>query len=253
MASRRFFVERVHASGDLIELFGSDAHKIVHVLRMQSGDTIEVIDSAAHAFTARLEIEREHVRAQLGTVLETAAAMRLQVDVAQGLPKGQKMDFVVEKLTELGVATVFPLQSERAVVRDFGASKLERWRRLAKAAAQQCGRTDVPRISAVLEFGDLLARFGEYDYVLFAWEVVQKVSLRNVLPKALDGVSRLLLVIGPEGGFSHAEAEAAAASGAHLISLGPRILRTETAALVLLAIVNYALDAREPEKPGATS
>lgn len=242
MGARRFFVGKVHASGDETDIVGSDAHKIRDVLRLQSGDSIEVIDSAAHAFAATLEIKRDRVRAQLVAPLQAVPSARIQVDVAQGLPKGQKLDFIVEKLTELGVASLLPFQSERAIVRDLSTLKLERLRRLARTAAQQSGRLDVPRISSSLIFDELLTHFSEYDRVLFAWEVAQNQRLCDVLPDVLAGANRLLLVIGPEGGFSHSEAEAAAAAGGHLISLGPRILRCETAALVLLALVNYTTE-----------
>ncbi len=238
MGARRFFVADTHASGDLVAIEGSDAHKIVHVLRLRAGDAIELVDSAAHVFDAILRVEGERVQALLGAT-QTPHRQTLVVDVAQGVPKGQKMDFVVEKLTELGVATLLPLVSERTVVRDVGDAKLERWRRLARSAAQQSGRVDIPQVTQALGFADVLARFRDYDTVLMPWEVAEPQALRERLPALLAGAQRVLVLIGPEGGFSHDEAARARDAGAHLISLGRRILRTETAALATLAVLEF--------------
>ncbi|MDE2481208.1 MAG: 16S rRNA (uracil(1498)-N(3))-methyltransferase [bacterium] len=239
MGARRFFVENAHALGDLVPIVGSDAHKIVHVLRLRDGDSIELVDSSAHAFDAKLEIAGERVGARLERVREAAPRDGVVVDVAQGVPKGQKMDFVVEKLTELGVAEILPLVSERTVVRDVGDAKLERWRRLARGAAQQSGRSDIPAVAEPIAFDELLARMGSYDLVLLPWEVAEPENLRERLARLLAEASRVLVVIGPEGGFSHAEAERAQAAGAQLVSLGSRILRSETAGLVTLVLVRH--------------
>jgi 16S rRNA (uracil1498-N3)-methyltransferase len=241
MASR-FFVEGKHEKGDVVELDGGDAHKIVHVLRMREGDEIEIVDSAAQRFSAALAIDGRSVRAMLSERKASARRVLPQITVAQGVPKGQKMDFVVEKLTELGAARIIPLQSERTVVTDVGENKLERWRRLAKTAAQQCGRDDIPEIVPPQRFADLCASFANYDLVLFPWELAAGAPLRERLPELVAAATSILIAIGPEGGFSHVEAEAAESAGAQLISLGSRILRTETAALVVLALIAYVTE-----------
>ena len=179
------------------------------------------------------------MHAALETSIERAASTLPRVTIAQGVPKGQKMDFVVEKLTELGAGAIVPLQSERTIVSDVSPNKIERWRRLAKSAAQQCGRSDIPEVADPLTFEKMLARFKDYDCVLAAWEVAERVPLRECLPDLIANADNVLVLIGPEGGFSHAEAEAAKEAGAQLVSLGSRILRTETAALVVLAIIGY--------------
>ena len=237
MSARRFFVEGTHDAGDTVEIADSDAHKIVRVLRLASGEAVEIVDSAARVFAGRLTIEGNVVRATLADAGRALPEPSLVVDVAQAIPKGQKMDFVIEKLTELGAAAVLPFQSERTVARDVGAAKLDRWRRLAKTAAAQSGRDHIPIIEEPQTFADIVNRFPRYDCVLVPWEALDPQPLAAVLPHVLCGKKRALIVIGPEGGFSHAEARAAEEAGAHLISLGTRILRTETAALALIAIV----------------
>lgn len=214
------------------------------MLRARDGDKIEVIDSAAQRFSARLQLGGKSVTAQLLNVLEEARTDLPEITVAQGMPKGQKMDFVVEKLTELGVSSILPLRSERTIVSEVGANKIERWRRLAKTAAQQCGRAVIPQIGDPVSLSELLATAADYDLVLLPWELAQAVPLRERLPALLQAARRILLIVGPEGGFSHAEAAAAQAAGAHCISLGTRILRTETAALVAVAIVAYVSENR---------
>ena len=238
-AARRFFVEGACKAGSIVEIGGGDAHKIVRVLRLQEGDRIEVIDSTGAVFTTSIAAAGRIVRATLVERIDGNAAVHPgpRIEVAQAVPKGQRMEFVVEKGTELGAASFFPFFCERSAGRSLGAEKIARWRRLARTAAQQCGRRDVPEISDALSFDGLIERFAQYDSVLFAWELADAVPLRETLPAALRGARRVLLVVGPEGGFTHDEAEAARKRGAAMLWLGPRILRTDTAALALLAVI----------------
>jgi 16S rRNA (uracil1498-N3)-methyltransferase len=214
------------------------------VLRKHSGDAIEIIDSAAQRFTAELQIDGKNAQAKLVEKHDSERDALPYIAVAQGIPKGQKMDFVVEKLTELGAASIIPLKSERTIVSDVGGNKLERWRRLAKAAAQQCGRAEIPQIAQPQTLADLLSNANDYDLILFPWELADRVPLRERLPELIANAQRILLVIGPEGGFSHAEAQAAQEAGAQLVSLGTRILRTETAGLVAVALIAYLTEMR---------
>jgi 16S rRNA (uracil1498-N3)-methyltransferase len=237
--ARRFFVEGLRTPGSVVDITGRDARKIVSVLRLRAGDRIELVDSGGTLFDAQLSLEDGRVSATLTAALPDEpeySVEPLRVDVAQAVPKGHKMDFVVEKAAELGVNTIVPFSSERT---SAGASdaKLERWRRLAKTASQQSGRRSVARVEDPVAFARLLERFASYDLVLFSWELAARVALRDRLPALLESTRRVLIVIGPEGGFSHEEAEAALADGAEMLWLGPRILRTETAALALLAII----------------
>jgi 16S rRNA (uracil1498-N3)-methyltransferase len=149
------------------------------------------------------------------------------------------MDLIVEKATELGVAAIVPLRSERVIGERTGDAKRERWERLAKTAAQQCGRTSVPAIAPIAEWSDLLARFAEFDRIYLPWELADVRPLREVFDADRTSTN-VLVLIGPEGGFSADEVARAQAAGAHAISLGTRILRTETVALVVLAALQYA-------------
>ncbi len=238
MPARRFFVEGTHVDGDVVPVAGKDARKILRVLRLKSGDAVEIVDSSATVFRGVLEIEDIEVCARLHDGRAGEPQTGLQIDVAQAVPKGQKMDFIVEKLSELGVSAILPFESERCIAR-ANDGKLERWRRIAEAAAQQSGRRDVARIEATLSFPRLRERFDSYDAVLFPWEVADRTPLREALPPKVHNAKRVLVVIGPEGGFSHHETESAQHDGAFVISLGERILRTETAALFVVSVLTY--------------
>ncbi len=236
----RFFVEGVHALGERVAFAADDARKIATVLRGRSGERVHVVDSSGAAFAASLDVTGTTVHASLEERIERGAREgTLRVTIAQGIPKGPKMDLIVEKATELGVAAIVPLRSERVVGERTGDAKRERWERLAKTAAQQCGRTSVPRIEAIAEWDALIARFGDFDRVYLPWELADLRPLREVFDA--DAASAdVLVLIGPEGGFSAAEVARAEAAGARTISLGTRILRTETVALVVLATLLYA-------------
>jgi len=140
-------------------------------------------------------------------------------------------------LTELGVREIFPFYCERTIPQ--ASRREERWQRLAAAAARQSGRSTIPSVASPQEFASLIDRFSDFDRVLFLWELAEHRLLRDELPPLLSGVRSVLVIVGPEGGFSSAEAATAQERGARCISLGTRIVRTETAALVIIAILNY--------------
>jgi 16S rRNA (uracil1498-N3)-methyltransferase len=164
----------------------------------------------------------------------------VRLAIAQAIPKGQKMDLIVEKATELGAAAIVPLRSDRVVGERTGDHKIERWQRLAKTAAQQCGRSVIPTVAAIASWDELLATFPSYDRVYIPWELADVQPLRATFEADAPHIASALFVIGPEGGFSSHEVERAIAAGAVAISLGTRILRTETVALVVLAAFAYA-------------
>jgi 16S rRNA (uracil1498-N3)-methyltransferase len=237
----RFFVEGVHALGARVALAADDARKIVTVLRGRSGERVQVIDSAGSAFAATLAVDGAAVLAMLDEPLARGTReSAVRITIAQGIPKGQKMDLIVEKATELGVAAIVPLRSERVAGDRTGEHKSERWQRIAKSAAQQCGRTVVPHVAAVASWDELLPAFASYDRVYLPWELADVRPLREIFDRDAPLIGSALFVIGPEGGFSAHEAESAIAAGALALSLGTRILRTETVALVMLTAFAYA-------------
>jgi 16S rRNA (uracil1498-N3)-methyltransferase len=237
----RFFVEGTHEVGDRVAFAPDDARKLATVLRKRTGDRVQVVDSGGIAYAATLDVGARDVRATLDERLDRGdVETALAVTIAQAVPKGQKMDLVVEKATELGAFAIVPVRSARVIGHDTSPAKVERWRRIAKSAAQQSGRVRVPDVADVHDWDALLATFGRYDRVYVPWELAEPAPLRDVFEHELAGVSSVLAIIGPEGGISSEEITRARDAGASAISLGRRILRTETAALVVMTAILYA-------------
>jgi len=206
-------------------------------LRRRSGDAIAVVDSAAQEFRATLTVGSSSVEAHLDELVHARNRESARtITLAQMIPKGQKLDYVVEKATELGIHAIIPVQSSRTVG-EASPNKLTRWRNLARSAAQQSGRTRIPDVEPPIDFPALVARIRNFDAAIFAWELAEQ-PLRTTLA-ALGNARAILVIVGPEGGFSHEEADAAVAAGAHAVSLGSRILRAETAPLVILTAILY--------------
>jgi 16S rRNA (uracil1498-N3)-methyltransferase len=220
------------AAPGLLELSPEQARHLA-VLRLAPGASLELFDGAGGRFRAELTAAGLRVLEEL----PRAAVRRANVVLAQALAKGEKMDWVVQKATELGVARIVPLATEHAVVKlegDRSAARAERWRKIAQEAARQCGRADVPLVDEPLEWDGLFSLLrAEPDRRALMLHTVSN-DLR--LSAAARGAPHLLLAVGPEGGFSTIEQERAAREGFLTASLGPLVLRTETAGLVALAI-----------------
>jgi 16S rRNA (uracil1498-N3)-methyltransferase len=241
MPRDRFFIPGVRAAGDRVELAPDDARKLVTVLRRRSGDRVQLVDAGGTAFAARLDVAGGLVHAILGDpIVAPTAEVGARIVVAQAIPKGQKMDFIVEKATELGVAAIVPVRSERVEGERTAPAKRERWERIAKAAAQQAGRARVPAIEPIAEWDDLCGAFAGYDRVYLAHAGAPAAPLRSHFEGDVPTATTIMIVVGPEGGLAPAEVTRAQAAGAIAISLGTRILRTETAALVVVAALLYA-------------
>lgn len=219
-----------------VELTRAERHYLLDVLRLGEGDELEVFDGAGGRYRARLEADAS---LRLGP-RSADEPSRAPIALAQALAKGEKMELVIEKATELGVAQILPFASERSVVRLEGRraeERVERWRRIAASAARQCGRADIPAVQPVGTLESVLdsaSRQGARP--LFLWERERERRLSRALAD-FDGP--VVLIVGPEGGFSDAEAELARARGAEPVSLGARVLRTETVALAALAVAQF--------------
>lgn len=216
-----------------VALDAAARHYLARVLRLSAGDALEVFDGAGRAYEAVLGPEGASVT--IG--VERARPAGVDVTLLQGLPKGDKLELVLQKATELGVARVWPVICERSVSRpdaERRESRAARWRKVAEEAARQCGRADVPRVDAPSPLRDALAeprRDGEARLVLD--------PRANAPLSAYGDAERFTLLVGPEGGLSDAELELARDAGFVGVTLGPRVLRTETVALAALAVLAH--------------
>jgi len=232
--------ELSRAAGGVLRLEGGKARYLISVLRLAAGASLELFDGEGLTVAALVEsAAAEGVELRLGESRK-AAPGAVDVVLVQALAKGDKLDLVVQKATELGVARIVPLQAERSVVKldaERGASRAVRFRRIAQEASRQCGRSDVPAVDEPRSWDQLLALVaGEPDRRALIL-VPTETALR--LGPASRGASKLLIAVGPEGGFSPGELERALAAGFVAVGLGPRVLRTETVALAALAVVQH--------------
>jgi 16S rRNA (uracil1498-N3)-methyltransferase len=232
----RVFLDQACTPGEQVTLSAEDAHHLTSVLRLRPGDELVVVgagvawsadfvSAGTHACTVSIR-ERLH---------DGGRELPADVTILQALPKAAKMDDIVEKVTELGAAAIVGVRCERS----YGGSsehKIERWRRIARAAAAQAQRLHVPRVDGPWDFAVALERHARDTHVLVASERAPRGSLSTALAD-IPASAPLALAIGPEGSFSPAEVALARAAGARLVSLGPTILRTETAAPAALAAI----------------
>jgi 16S rRNA (uracil1498-N3)-methyltransferase len=227
---------------------GDDAHHITNVMRARVGDSIIVSDGASREALATIsDMGKNRVVAAIAEMLPMSAEPAIYVTIAQSLPKGDKMETIIQKGTEIGAVRFIPFISERTVVQ-YDAKKeskrLERWAKIAKEAAEQAHRNRVPAVEAPLKWNELLQSVGKADAAFFCYEKEAGTMLKQQLRRAIaarggaEGMN-VLLIVGPEGGFSEREAREAEAAGCVPVLLGARILRTETAGMVGLTCLLY--------------
>ncbi|NIP71701.1 MAG: 16S rRNA (uracil(1498)-N(3))-methyltransferase [Gammaproteobacteria bacterium] len=233
MRAPRIFTDRPLASGALVELDANPSHHLSRVLRMAPGGRVVIFDGRGGEYEAVLEsADRRRVRLRVGRHDPREREAPLRLVLAQGVSRGERMDYTIQKAVELGVAEVVPLLSERSVVQLGGerAAKRQRhWRQVAISACEQCGRNRVPEVHAPAAFGQWLeARDGDCRALVMDPE-------GDPLSAADAPRGPVTLLVGPEGGLTREESARARGAGFQSVRLGPRVLRTETAAIAMLA------------------
>ena len=245
----RFYVDQDAVKGEEITLTGEDNNHIRNVLRMRSGEEITVCDGAGTDYACRLtELSKDCVKAQILTKAASQTELPLRLVLFQGMPKKDKMEWIIKKAVELGVSQVVPVLTKRTVVKLEDEKKEEkkraRYKAIARAAAMQSMRGMIPDIAPAMRFADAIRAAGELDAILIPYErAVGMEDTKAVFDKLVaDGVRSIGVFIGPEGGFEEEEVQLAVTSGAFSITLGHRILRTETAGLVALSLLMFAFE-----------
>lgn len=238
----RFYVRPEAVKDGRIYIEKEESHHIIDVMRLREGDMVTVFDGTGKEYKGNIS-SAENKRVIID-VSETKAAGRkrpVSVSLAQAIPKKDKMDLIVQKATELGVDAILPVESARTIVRPKGERrqhKIERWQKKAVEASKQCGRTELPNIRDIARFSDVVRLISEYDLAIMLCLAERAAPFKSVLKKA-NRPKSILAIVGPEGGFTEDEIVAAAASGAVLISLGSLTLRSDTAAIAALSILNH--------------
>lgn len=234
--SHKFFVASEQIADGRVTLTGSDVSHIRTVLRLKAGDSIQVISDSGKLHTVRLvEVKAKEIQGEVISSEKFDVESPLAIHLGLALTKANKFDGVLRKSIELGACSITPLTTERCVVKTQG-KKIERWKKIALESSKQCGRTRVPLVAEDIETLEVFCRKNnDRDLKLVFWEVEKKNSLKDLKPGTEP--RSVAVLIGPEGGFSLPEIEKARESGFQTVSLGPRILRAETAPIAALAVL----------------
>jgi len=245
---RRFFCPPEKITEDKIYLPAETAHHIKDVLRFKKGDKIEIFDGKWNKYNCILQdLNSANIVSKEFSLSKETACM---VTLAQAIPnKLSKMDFIIEKATELGVDTIAPVAAERSIINvgaihELPLRKLQRWQKIAEQASRQCGRAKIPEVKEVISVGEALAALKNSDIKLFPCIDKTTIKLQDALGDfKCRGTARraptIAIFIGPEGDFSPREIKSAKDNGFKLVSLGERVLRTETAGLYILSVLDY--------------
>lgn len=244
----KFFIKANQIENDTINLTGEDVKHIANVLRKQIGDEINICNiSTSENFLCQIEeTNKEFIRCGIIKKLLSEAEPKTQITIFQGLPKAEKMELIIQKCTELGAKQFIPVQMERSVVKLDSKSenkKIERWNKIAETAAKQSGRDFIPKVENLINLQKLCNLIQKYDIVLLAYENEENTTLKAILKTVKNKENlKIGIIIGPEGGIDRKEVEKLVEAGAKTITLGKRILRTETVGLVMTSIIMYELE-----------
>ena len=240
----RLFCDFPLSIGENLEL-QKDAARHIMVLRLSAGDTLTLFNGLGGEYQARItRIDRQRVTAEIVSHSSREAELPYRITLAQGIPEASKMDWIIEKSVELGVSGIIPLAAQRSVVRlnsDRAEKRLSRWQAIIISAAQQCGRNRLPHIASPVGTGEYLRQTTPSPRILFSPRATETLSEWARHQKPQD----ITLLIGPEGGFSPEEENMAEQQGVTFLSMGPRILRTETAGLAAVAAINALWETRQ--------
>ncbi|NLZ81516.1 MAG: 16S rRNA (uracil(1498)-N(3))-methyltransferase [Clostridiales bacterium] len=241
-----FFVNSSQISEKTISIIGPDVNHIKNVLRMKLEEQILISNGEDKGYLCKLvSIDDEEVTADIIGMGGNGAELPAKIYLFQGLPKSDKMELIVQKAVELGVYEIIPVATKRAIVKldeKKEANKIKRWSLIAESAAKQSGRMMIPEVKNVMTLKEAIDYGKDFDYNLIPYELFQGMYETKEIVKKIEAKNSIGIFIGPEGGFDETEIEYAKEKGIHPISLGKRILRTETAGLTILSILMFQLE-----------
>lgn len=242
----KFFVKENQINNDKIHILGEDVNHIANVLRMKKEDEVQICnqETGENYITKIISFSKDEIECEIVKKIIETVESNVDITLFQGIPKFDKMELIIQKNTEVGVKKIVPVLMERIVVKldeKTASKKIERWQKIAEVAAKQSMRDIIPEIGNIVKLKDITKQ--DYDVVLVAYENEEKNMLKQELKK-LQGKDRykIAIVIGPEGGISEKEIEILKNMGTSFVSLGKRILRTETAGIVMSGNIMYELE-----------
>lgn len=242
-----FYCSPENISGNQITITGSDVNHMKNVLRMQIGEELTVCDDTGMEYTCEiLAYAAGEVSLSIKQAERSETELPVQIKLYQGLPKKDKMELIIQKAVELGAVEIIPVMTKYCIVKledeKKEARKLERWQAIAESAAKQSGRGRIPTVSRVMNFKDAVKKASEEGMALVPYELAEGMKTLQESAKAAAKEQTISVLIGPEGGFDAAEIEFAKENGVLPVSLGKRILRTETAGFTTLSILMYEIE-----------
>ena len=241
-----FYVEPESVSADTARITGGDVNHIKNVLRMHPGEEIMILDGSGMEYRCEIVTISDEVLARVLEAKKTEAELSVRLLLFQGLPKKDKMELIIQKAVELGVSEIIPVLTKRTVVKledkKKEQKKLERWQAIAEAAAKQSGRGIIPKVCEAVKFTEAVKQAETLDEALIPYELAEGMDEARERIRGLHDKKTIGIFIGPEGGFEEEEIALAANAGIHPITLGKRILRTETAGLCILSVIMFELE-----------
>lgn len=247
----KFFVTEEQVNDEKIKIIGQDVKHIKNVLRKKVGNELMICNTSTKKdyLSEIISIEENCIECKIKEQIENKVESNIKVSILQGLPKADKMELIIQKSVELGVYEITPIEMKRCVVKlneKDKIKKIDRWQKISEVAAKQCGRNIIPNINQIINLKNVCNLFDKYDIVLVAYENENKNTLKNKLEKIKQKYNnreiKIGVIIGPEGGIDSEEIKMLQENGAITITLGKRILRTETVALNVLSIIMYELE-----------
>ncbi len=237
----KFFVDKEFILNDIATITKEDVRHIYKVLRLNIGEKIIINDlNGIEYFGEIIEITKEYVKVKLLEKLNISNEPSVKIHLFQGIPKSSKMDFVIQKCSEVGVSEFTPIFTKRVELKDVDEiKKSKRWQKIAEEASKQSKRTFIPKVNPPINWEDFLKKLREFSMIIVPYEEEKGFGIKNLLRD--QEFSYIALVIGPEGGFERREVDELKKIGAHMVTLGKRILRTETAGCIASAFILYEL------------
>ena len=237
----RFFVPRESIKGNAILISGPEAHHMLDVMRLKKGEEVTAFDGEGKEYEGVIkEIKEKSLVVEIKETRDVSGKRKVLITIGQAIPKKEKMDYIIEKATEMGARSIIPIETARSIVKirpNGGKARLERWQRIALEAAKQSGNPTVPKVERISGFDEAIAKAGDYDLKILACLDREAEDIKSVL-RAYKPES-VILFVGPEGDFTKEEIGKAKAAGARLVNLGNTVLKSDTAALAMIAMINY--------------
>lgn len=234
---QRYFNDKI--DNNIVTLNQDDSYHIKKVMRMKLGEKIEVVSNKICYIAEITSLDTDNVHARIIEKKEENPEMNIKVSLVQSLVKEQKMDFIIQKATELGVSEIIPYEATRSIIKTNGKEdkKIDRWQKIAKEASEQSKRVEIPKIKPILSLDELI-QLDNYDVKILCTVRENSKNIKNILSNVKTN-DTMLIVVGPEGGFTEQEEEKMIENGFVTVSLGNTVLRTETVALFVMSVIHY--------------